>query len=168
MENLMKSLKNSRIAGFSLIELMVVVGIIGVLATVAIPQFSKFSSRAKQSEAKVNLGGVYTVEKAYYVEANTYNSCLAQLGYEASGQSRRYTIGFQSGHAMNAAGSISCTAGEGNTSFTAAGLAVTSLPATGMTNTTFLAGAVGNVSGKGNDQWTIDHNQNLQNTSPQL
>jgi type IV pilus assembly protein PilA len=164
----MKSLKNARVAGFSLIELMVVVGIIGVLATIAIPQYSKFSSRAKQSEAKVNLGGIYTVEKAFFVEGSTYSTCLAQIGYEASGQQRRYAIGFSGGHNMNNAGSVTCSEGNGNTSFNVSGAIASDLPTTSMNTTAFTAGAAGNVSGKGLDKWTMTQDQNLQNSTPNL
>ncbi len=169
----MKSLKSARVAGFSLIELMVVVGIIGVLATIAIPQYSKFSSRAKQSEAKVNLGGIYTVEKAYFVEGSTYSPCLAQIGFEASGQQRRYTIGFGATAAANTTmGSVTCSDGAGNTFFDAVlnNVARTSLPTTGMNAQAFTAGAAGNVSGRAGavDTWTMDQDQRLLNPTSAL
>ncbi len=46
--------------GFTLIELMIVVAIIGILAAIAIPNFLKFQAKSKQSEAKSNLGAIFT------------------------------------------------------------------------------------------------------------
>ncbi len=58
--------------GFTLIELMIVVAIIGILASIAIPNFLKFQAKAKQSEAKGNLGFLHTAMVAYFGESNTY------------------------------------------------------------------------------------------------
>src|SRR5205085_1607590 len=76
-ENLMKKIAK----GFTLIELMIVVAIIGILAAIAIPNFIKFQARAKQSEAKANLKAVYTAEKAYYQEKDTYSNEVGRIGF---------------------------------------------------------------------------------------
>jgi prepilin-type N-terminal cleavage/methylation domain-containing protein len=55
-------------AGFTLIELMVVVAIIGILAAVAIPAFMKNARKAKTTEAVTNVKKVYDGARSYYEE----------------------------------------------------------------------------------------------------
>ena len=59
-------------AGFSLIELMIVVAIIGLLAAIAIPTYARFQMKAKTSEAKTNLASIQTAEESYYTEYGRY------------------------------------------------------------------------------------------------
>ena len=81
-------------AGFTLVELMVVVAIIGILATIAIPQYSKFQAKARQSEVKIQLGGAYTVESTFASENSSFSDCLGQIGYNRDGSKFYYAIGF--------------------------------------------------------------------------
>ena len=60
--------------GFTLVEIMIVVAIIGLLAAIAIPNFIKFQAKSKQSEAKTNLKGIFTVEKAFFSERDSYEN----------------------------------------------------------------------------------------------
>jgi prepilin-type N-terminal cleavage/methylation domain-containing protein len=72
----MKVIKNE--AGFSLMELMIVVAIIGILATIAFPRFQAFQLRAMQSEAKSNLGSIGTLMEAYAINhpTNSYSGAV--------------------------------------------------------------------------------------------
>lgn len=74
--------------GFTLIELMIVVAIIGILAAIAIPNFLKYQAKSKQSEAKQNLGSIYTTQIAYFGENNRFCSDFSTMGWEAEGNTR--------------------------------------------------------------------------------
>lgn len=61
----------------------------GILTAVAIPNFMNYGAKARQSEAKVNLGGIFTAAGAYKTENKTFViSDINQLGYAPSGFSR--------------------------------------------------------------------------------
>ena len=64
--------KQRSVAGFSLLELMVVVAILGALATLAVPRFNIFRARARQGEAKVNLDVIYKLQEAFKIEHEQY------------------------------------------------------------------------------------------------
>lgn len=79
--------------GFTLIELMIVVAIIGILAAIAIPNFLKFQCKSKQSEAKTNLSGLFTAEKSFFSEYNTFGTDLVSVNWIPDG-SPVYIYGF--------------------------------------------------------------------------
>ncbi|MEO5667283.1 MAG: type II secretion system protein [Bdellovibrionota bacterium] len=68
-------------SGFSLVELMVVVAIIGILATIAIPNFQKFQARARQASARTELTGIYTAQKSFVIEYNSFSASLPTIGF---------------------------------------------------------------------------------------
>ena len=87
--------------GFTLIELMIVVAIIGILAAIAIPNFLKFQAKSKQSEAKTNLGAIFTGELAYFGEQNMYGH-FPQINWSPSGTPRyHFQIGTWNGATDN-------------------------------------------------------------------
>jgi len=57
-------------AGFTLIELMVVVIVVGILAAAAIPIYRFAMSRAYSSEAKATIGTILSSMKVFYAENN--------------------------------------------------------------------------------------------------
>jgi type IV pilus assembly protein PilA len=178
--------------GFSLIELMVVVAIIGILATVAVPNFMKFQAKAKQSSAKVELSGIYTAQKAFQIEYETFHSNLAVVGYVPDGYpmtgtcpaatatagTRIYAVGFTGAGAQNTnlGGRININCGN-RFSYPAAAVVGTTAATIGQgtpaaatvaSATAFVAKAVGVVStgftGANADTWTINANKALTNS----
>ncbi|HUJ79546.1 MAG TPA: prepilin-type N-terminal cleavage/methylation domain-containing protein [Nitrospiria bacterium] len=67
--------------GFTLIELMIVVAIIGILATLATSAFLTYQTKAKQSEAKINLAAIGVSAQSYYTEHDTYVTAFNELGW---------------------------------------------------------------------------------------
>lgn len=80
-------------AGFTLVELMVVVAIIGVLATLAVPQYQRFTAKSRQSEVKIALGAARSAVESFRPE-NGLTACLNQAGYQSSQGRRYYAVGF--------------------------------------------------------------------------
>lgn len=98
--------------GFTLIELMIVVAIIGILAAIAIPNFIRFQARSKQSEAKANLKALYTAEKAWFHEKDTYSPVVTVVGFAPERNNRyAYFAGSNASNYIDRAG----TAGDSST-----------------------------------------------------
>ncbi len=69
-----------RNAGFTLIELMVVVSIIGILASVAMPQYQKYIYRSEVVEALSMAAHVREDVTAYYIETLIFPKDNKQAG----------------------------------------------------------------------------------------
>ena len=59
------SCKTALNAGFTLVELLIVVMIVGILAAAALPQYQKAIERARSAEAKQMLADIYNAKKIY-------------------------------------------------------------------------------------------------------
>lgn len=83
MNWLMKMLGKSKRgkAGFTLVELMIVVIIVGILAAAAVPIYTAFRKKAYESEARASLGAIKTAELVYYAETDgSYTGDWVALG----------------------------------------------------------------------------------------
>lgn len=65
----MQSIKLSRQAGFTLIELVIIIVVLGILAAVAIPKYQDMSAQAREASGRAALGALRSGISIYY--ANT-------------------------------------------------------------------------------------------------
>ena len=95
-------------AGFTLIELMIVVAIVGILAAIAIPSYNGYTTRAKFAEATSALSDLRIKMENYYQDNRNYGTtagaCPAGVampttkyfaytcGWGAVGTNQGYTI----------------------------------------------------------------------------
>jgi type IV pilus assembly protein PilA len=140
-------------AGFTLIELMLVVAIISILAAIAIPNFMSYQARTRQAEAKVGLGGIFTTASSYFALNLTYAvGSISDLGFTPYG-APVYTFNF-GGMPINVGSSSGACPGT-----TWVG------PAPAISPASFTAGARGNIDSDPTcDEWTIDDRRNIMNT----
>ncbi|AMA10331.1 type IV pilin-like G/H family protein [Picosynechococcus sp. PCC 73109] len=79
--------------GFTLIELLVVIIIIGILSAIALPSFLNQANKARQSEAKQNLGAVNRGQQSYYLERQLFSDNINGLGLGVSIETENYSYG---------------------------------------------------------------------------
>lgn len=76
--------------GFTLIELLVVIIIIGILAAIALPSLISQVNKAKQAEARQNVGAMNRAQQAYFLEQSAFASDIIQLGIGIQTQSTNF------------------------------------------------------------------------------
>ena len=72
-------------AGFTLIELMIVVAIVGILAAVAIPAYQDYIKRSKVSEVMAAAGACKTSVQEYYAANNVMPGSATSAGCSTAG-----------------------------------------------------------------------------------
>lgn len=66
-------------AGFSLIEVMVVMTVIAILVTLAVPHYDRALEQSRANIAAANLWAIWSAERLYWLENGTYSANLTAL-----------------------------------------------------------------------------------------
>lgn len=86
-----------KLRAFTLTEVLVVLIIIGILILLALPSLMPLISKAKSTEAKIQLEHAYTLEKSFFYENSQYTKDLKAMSFEqqtlsTNGGSANYNI----------------------------------------------------------------------------
>jgi type IV pilus assembly protein PilA len=74
-----------RVAGFSLIELLIVIAIILIILAMAVPKLNKARMHALEAGALKTINTLHTAQAQYYSQFGKYATSMAELGPPASG-----------------------------------------------------------------------------------
>jgi type IV pilus assembly protein PilE len=78
---MMKRLSSRRIAGFTLIELMVVITIASILLAIAVPSYTSQMRKSRRTEARTALLDLAAREERFFSTNSAYTILPANLGY---------------------------------------------------------------------------------------
>ena len=73
---------NKKLHAFSLTELLIVLVIIGILVLLALPNLMPLISKAKSTEAQIQLGHVHMLQKNNFYMHSRYSDDLTEIDFE--------------------------------------------------------------------------------------
>lgn len=93
MQRIQMNFSLSRLRGFTLVELMIVVAIIGILASIALPAYNEHIRKARRADAQTALMELAQHMERHYTINNSYNTASLPSSVTAR-VSAHYTISF--------------------------------------------------------------------------
>jgi type IV pilus assembly protein PilE len=72
---------NKKVKAFTLTEVLVVLVIVGILVLLALPNLLPLITKAKSTEAKIQLEHLYTLERTHFYEKSKYSNDLTAIGF---------------------------------------------------------------------------------------
>lgn len=82
MKTSINILKQKKLGAFTLFELLIAMAIIGALSALAVPNLLPLISKAKSTEAKLQLQHILMLEKNYFYINSKYTTNTNDLDYE--------------------------------------------------------------------------------------
>jgi type IV pilus assembly protein PilE len=101
--------------GFTLIELMIVVGVIAVLAMIAYPTFTDSVRKSRRADAMAGLMRLQQLQERYRGNQPTYATVLAAIAPSSDSPERYYTLSIDA--ADGGSYRMSATAKSGSSQF---------------------------------------------------
>jgi type IV pilus assembly protein PilE len=84
------SRRNAR--GFTLLELMITVGIVAILAAIAYPSYSNFAYRTRRADGRELLMRIAAAQERFYTNRNTYATTIGALNVGGASEKGYYTV----------------------------------------------------------------------------
>lgn len=78
------SYTKEKLPAFTITELMVVLVIVGILVLLALPVLMPLISKAKSTEAQIQLKHLFSLEKSYFYMYSKYSHDFEEIGFEHS------------------------------------------------------------------------------------
>lgn len=105
-------------AGFTLIEVMVTVGIVALLASIAYPSYTQYVVRNDRGVGKTRLAEVVSRQESYRADRKGYATTLTELGYPGNTLFVSKSDSITAGVASDSIYSIALAAGASRLAYT--------------------------------------------------
>ena len=80
-KNLFKKFFKTKVNALTLTELLIVMVIVGILVLLALPNLMPLVTKAKSTEAKLQLEHLHKLQKTYFMEHSRYAEDLSKIGF---------------------------------------------------------------------------------------
>lgn len=85
--------RHARVAGFTLIELMIAVVILTLLVAIALPSYRREIEESRRTDAKTALLDLASREQRFFSLQNSFTTNFVSLGYAPAGNPASVTVG---------------------------------------------------------------------------